>query len=112
MNEEWGYRGTLGPPSAEQFKGPSGEQLATLSGWRDDLQIERAQLMAAAPDLLAALEKVRWEVHQYAEGFDLLWAEVDAAIEKATGCVQYVPDVAHAPLSKTQFADPETRQRG
>ena len=99
MNEKWSYRGTLGPPSVTQLKGPcvielpSGEQLAALWGWRDDLQIERARLMAAAPDLLAALEKVRWEVYQYAEGFDLLWAEVDAAIEKATGCARFGLDV-------------------
>jgi hypothetical protein len=44
-----------------------------------------ARLISAAPDLLAALQEVEWEVEQYAEGFELLWGKVAAAIAKATG---------------------------
>jgi hypothetical protein len=61
----WAWRGTLGPSNAEYLKGPcvvevgaTGAQLAALSGWRTDRQKADAALMAAAPDLLSALEAV------------------------------------------------------
>lgn len=58
----WAYRGTLGPKSATHLAGPcvieiaaTGQQIAILSGWRNDRQIADAALMAAAPELLQAL---------------------------------------------------------
>lgn len=60
----WTSRGTLGPRRAEHLLGPcviedsNGKQIAVLSGWRDKKQESDGRLMAAAPDLLDALEEL------------------------------------------------------
>lgn len=63
MNK-WTFCGTLGPPYAQELKGPcviedvaTGRRLATMNGWRTAEQEKNARLMAAAPDLLMALQK-------------------------------------------------------
>lgn len=60
----WSYRGSLGPASNQYLKGPhivesaSGNQIAIMNGWRSDVSEANACLIAAAPDLYAALAAI------------------------------------------------------
>ena len=56
----WFYRGTLGPHSAPHLLGPyiiensDGTQLASVTGWRNELNLANARLISASPDLYFA----------------------------------------------------------
>ncbi|MGV6475403.1 hypothetical protein [Azotobacter vinelandii] len=87
----WVARGTLGPASNPHISGPwvieaDGKRIATLRLLGGPEQELDARLMAAAPDLLEALEGLLRQV----EAYDLPLSDPEriaarAAIRKATG---------------------------
>jgi hypothetical protein len=75
----WRSRGTLGPRRAQHLRGPCviedcyGNQIAILSGWSNEEQVKVARLLAAAPELLEALQEA-----------SVLSEKAKLAIKKAT----------------------------
>jgi len=75
--------------SVSRIKGPDGENVVCI-GCNDPSCIQTtdadADLIAAAPDLLAAAKTVARELVLWARSDDLVLSEIlDAAIKKATG---------------------------
>lgn len=88
----WHSRGTLGLRNAEHLKGhcvvevaSNGLRLAILNGWRTEQQAANARMMAAAPELLDALDRLLMsaDVRDAADAGALKQAR--AAIANATG---------------------------
>jgi hypothetical protein len=67
-------------------EGPNGEEIIWQDGNYDTptIKLEDAQLIAAAPDLLAMLVEAANFIQPYSVGQELL-ERIDAAIAKATG---------------------------